>query len=129
MTAAQQKLDNPNSGLVVRLKRHLKYGDTFCCIFPTWDATKNKVVLRNKRHHKIVHFLHILHFLTVWIQLYCTRTKATNLLEIAEAVGFATITLGCISVESEIHPDSEQTYLLNYICVLTTLAKINFFMH
>lgn len=114
--SARPKLTNPNLPLAVKLKRHLKYGDKFLCIFPTWDADKNQVVSRNKRHHKIVHLFHVSHFLSIWTQLYCTIAKATNFVETAEAIGFIAMTLGCVTLESELHPDSDQISLFNYIC-------------
>lgn len=107
----------PKSLLAIRLKRHLKYGDTFLCIFPTWDTNRNEIVSRSKRHHKIVHFLHILHFLSIWAQFYCTKTKATNFLETAEAIGFTVMIVAGLLAEAEFHPDdSGQISLLNYIC-------------
>lgn len=114
--STQQTLVNPNSPLVLGFKRHLKYGDTFLCNFLSWDANMNRIVARNKRHHKIVHCLHTLHFLSIWTQLYCTLTKATNFLETAEAVGFTVIILGCVLMESEVHAKSDQISILNYIC-------------
>lgn len=114
---ARQKSTSPNSPLAARLKRNLKYGDTFLCIFPTWDTNRNEIVSRNKRHHKVVHCLHILHFLSIWTQLYCTRRKANNFLEAAEAVGFSVMILAGLLTESEIYPDdSGQIPFLNYIC-------------
>lgn len=114
--STRRKEAKRNSPLSVRLKRHLKYGDRFLCIFPTWDPNKNQVISRNKRDHRIVQLFHILHVLTMWAQLYCTLTKASNFLETAEAAGFIAMTFGCVTLESEIHPDSEQISLLNYIC-------------
>ncbi|OXA49900.1 hypothetical protein Fcan01_15892 [Folsomia candida] len=104
-----QILAHANSPLAVKMKRHLKYGDTFLCTFPTWDEKKNEVVSRNKRHHKIVHFLHFLHLLLIWIQLYCTLTKATSLLETAEALGITIIIFGCAN-----YSDGTLTWKLVY---------------
>lgn len=116
MMSARKKLGNPNSGLADRLKRHLKHGDRFLCLFLSWDAAKNQVVARKKRYYKIIHSLHVIHFLTIWTQLYCLTTKATNFLEIAEAVEYFAMTFGCVLMEPEIHPNSDQITLLNYIC-------------
>lgn len=115
-TSAEEKLTNPNTLLAVKLKRHCKYADIFRCNYITWDAKRNQVIARNHGHHKIVHLLHVIHFLSIWTQLYCTVTKATSFLETAEAVGITIMILGCVLMESEIRPDSDQISLLNYIC-------------
>lgn len=123
--SCRQNIADSNSSLSARIKRHLKYGDICLCIFTTWDANKNKVVARNKRHHTIVHLLHLLHFLSIWTQLYCTRTKATDILEIAEAIGFTTMISASFVIEAEIYPDWGQVSMLNYIC--KKLSEISFF--
>lgn len=107
-----------DSPLVVRLKRYHKYGDRLICVFTIWDITKNKIIVRNKKHHKIVNLLHFIHFLSICTQLYCTRTRATNLLDTVEAIGFTMIMLACFLMKSTPHPDLNQISLLNYICKL-----------
>lgn len=104
------------SPLSCRIKRHLRYCDPFLIVFPTWDANKSKLILRNKKHQKIVRLSLIAQFLIILLQLYCTQTKSTNFLDTAEGIGLTSIFLGAWLLRAEFYPDPHQIPLLNYIC-------------
>lgn len=123
MSAIKQITTRP-SPLACKVKRHLRYCDPFLSTFPTWDADKNKFILRNKQYHRIVRLSLVIQFLIILLQLYCTRTKATNFLESAEGIGITSIFFGAWLLRAEFYPDPDQIPLLNYICMFVKSCKV-----
>lgn len=97
------------------LRRCLKYGQIFACLYSKWDAETNRVIPKKAGGQNLTRFSIFVHIFYSLSQIVAIVYNSSNLAETVEAVMLMEICLAGLAFRWEYTADPVAEQLLNYI--------------